>query len=119
VAKISPSGDRLEWATYLTGAAPDSVSTLVVAGDGNVYVAGTTTSTTLVPGPSGNPKGASRLFVAKIASDGKSLLAATYFGGSGTESIRKLALDAAGNVYIAGTTASADFPTTPGRISGL
>lgn len=114
VAKISPSGDRVEWATYLTGAAPDSVSTLAVAGDGNVYVAGTTTSTTLVPGPGGNKSGAPRLFVAKLSSDGKSLLAATYFGGSGTESIRKLALDPAGNVYIAGTTASVDFPTTPG-----
>jgi uncharacterized protein (TIGR03437 family) len=114
VAKISPSGDRVEWATYLTGAASDSVSTLAVAGDGNVYVAGTTTSTTLVPGPSGNPSGAPRIFVAKLSSDGKSLLAATYFGGSGTESIRKLVLDAAGNVYIAGTTASVDFPTTPG-----
>ena len=114
VAKISPSGESVEWATYLTGAAPDSVSTLAVAGDGNVYVAGTTTSATLVPGPSGNPSGAPRIFVAKLSSDGKSLLAATYFGGSGTESIRKLVLDAAGNVYIAGTTASADFPTTPG-----
>jgi hypothetical protein len=114
VAKTSPSGDRLGWAAYLTGAAPDSVSTLAVAGDGNVYVAGTTTSTALVPGPGGNPSGASRLFGAKLSSDDKSLLAATYFGGSGTESIRKLVLDAAGNVYVAGTTASADFPTTPG-----
>jgi len=114
VAKTSPSGDRLEWATYLTGASPDSVSTLAVSGDGNLYVAGATTSTTLVPGPGGNPSGAPRLFVAKLSSDGKSLLAATYFGGSGTESISKIVLDAAGNVYIAGTTASVDFPTTPG-----
>lgn len=113
VAKVSPDGDTVAWAAYLAGADSDSVRTLAIAADGNLYVAGTTTSTTLT-GPSGNPSGALRVFVAKVSSDGKSLLAATYFGGSGSDTVTKLALDPAGNVYIAGTTASTDFPTTPG-----
>ncbi len=36
---------------------------------------------------------------------------ATYLGGSGYDSPRALAVDAAGNAYIAGVTQSADFPT--------
>jgi uncharacterized protein (TIGR03437 family) len=37
-----------------------------------------------------------------------------YFGGSGTDAASAIATDAQGNVYIAGTTNSVDFPTTSG-----
>jgi len=39
---------------------------------------------------------------------------ATYLGGAGVESIRDAAVDAQGNVYVAGATQSANFPATPG-----
>ncbi len=39
---------------------------------------------------------------------------ATYFGGSRGDLVSAIALDASGNVYLAGTTRSADFPATPG-----
>ena len=38
----------------------------------------------------------------------------TYFGGSGWEHARDVFVDAAGNTYVCGGTASRDFPTTPG-----
>jgi hypothetical protein len=38
----------------------------------------------------------------------------TYFGGGTHEGIRDVEVDGAGNVYVAGTTGSPDFPTTPG-----
>jgi hypothetical protein len=48
----------------------------------------------------------------------------SYLGGSGAEGVSggngsgqletKVAVDAAGNIYVAGITASADFPSTPG-----
>src|SRR5262249_2445324 len=45
----------------------------------------------------------------------------TYLGGHGPDgaftSIASIAVDAAGNAYVTGTTESADFPTTPGAIS--
>ena len=39
---------------------------------------------------------------------------ATYFGGSGTEQCAAIALDDMGNVFVAGSTNSTDFPVTEG-----
>jgi hypothetical protein len=42
----------------------------------------------------------------------------TYLGGKAGEGIRDVEVDARGNVYVAGTTRSPDFPTTPGAYDG-
>jgi hypothetical protein len=42
----------------------------------------------------------------------------TYLGGSGGELIRDMTVDANGNIYVAGTSGSADFPRTPGKLPG-
>lgn len=41
-------------------------------------------------------------------------LASTFLGGSGGESNYRSVRDVDGNIYVASTTASTDFPTTPG-----
>src|SRR5438045_1817685 len=43
----------------------------------------------------------------------------TYLGGSKAELIRDLTVDAQGNIYVAGSTGSADFPRSPGELPGL
>ena len=53
-------------------------------------------------------------FLAKFLPDGKTLVFATYFGGMGNESAGSIALDASGNIWIAGGTSSYDLPVTPG-----
>ncbi len=40
------------------------------------------------------------------------LIYSTYLGGSGDDTAEGIATDAAGNVYVAGTTSSVDFPTS-------
>ncbi len=44
------------------------------------------------------------------------LIYSTFLGGSVRNSADALAVDSAGNTYIAGTTNSLDFPTTPGAL---
>ena len=56
------------------------------------------------------------LVVPLVSSQGRAydLAFSTYFGGSAGETIRDVEVDHLGNVYMAGTTRSPDFPTTPG-----
>jgi uncharacterized protein (TIGR03437 family) len=51
-------------------------------------------------------------FVAEFRPDGKTLVFASYFGGVGNETGNAIALDYAGNMWIAGTTDSTDLPVT-------
>ena len=79
----------------------------------------------VLPGPRRVParaiRGPSDAFVAKLNADGTRLLYSSYLGGSGGTSTltgsdegAAIAIDAAGNAYVAGYTKSYDFPTTPG-----
>src|SRR5206468_5770928 len=56
-------------------------------------------------------------FVAKLdptQSGAASLLYSTYLGGDADDAGEGIAVDAFGSVYVKGTTASSNFPTTPG-----
>lgn len=100
----------VEYATFLGGAADDRVLGVAVNAQGQAYVAGLTTSSNF-PGAPAALSGASDAFVAKLSADGSTLLWATYYGGSGNEDARGLAVDAAGNAYITGITDSLNLPT--------
>lgn len=123
VAKLSPAG-QLVYATYLGGANIDGAGDIAVDGLGRAVVTGMTASTGF---PTQNPlmgpqfafNGASSdAFVAVLAADGQSLAFSTYLGGDNNENIEGLggvALDAAGNMYVVGTTRSTDFPVVNAR----
>src|SRR5262249_3948727 len=53
-------------------------------------------------------------FVTTLNASGSSLLFSTYLGGTNDDFGMGLALDSAGNTYVAGITVSTDFPTTSG-----
>ncbi len=54
-------------------------------------------------------------FLTKLDPATGQIIFSTYFGGCGNDTVRGIALDAAGNIYLTGTTLSADFPVTAGR----
>ncbi len=108
--------------TPLNGAGNDIGHAIAVDGAGNVYVAGSTSSTdfigTVAPGGV-QPASAGEFdgFVAKIDPTGTTLLYSTYLGGSGTDEVEGIAVDAAGNAYVTGYTLSSDFPgVTPASL---
>jgi len=54
------------------------------------------------------------LFAGMTTGKSYHLTFSTFFGGSAGEGIRDVEVDSLGNIYVAGTTRSPDFPTTPG-----
>jgi len=131
VTKLNSAGTNLVYSTFLGGSGSDRANAMAIDGSGNAYVAGTTTSPDfpVVAGAfqpvnkaaAGNHAGTA--FVTQFNSSGTTLVYSTFLGGSGAvnsanqavgDTAYGLALDAAGNVYVAGTTWSADFPATQG-----
>lgn len=97
------------------GSGTDDPGGLAVAPDGTVFVSGTTTSTDF-PGVAGGQQssnaGGKDGFVAHYSADLKTLLQATYLGGSDSDTVADLAVAGDGTLYVAGTTTSTDFPVT-------
>ena len=52
----------------------------------------------------------------KLNPAGSALVYSTYLGGSGDDNGNGIAVDAAGNAYVTGSTRSTNFPTTPGGL---
>ncbi len=123
IAKYSPAG-ALVYLTYLGGAGDEGATALAVDPAGNVYVTGATTSADFPTvnayqshfaglGGSGYARFGDA-FVAKLSPTGKSLLYSTYLGGSLDDIGFAIAVDGAGNAYVAGGTLSSNFPVTAG-----
>ncbi|MFN0103991.1 MAG: hypothetical protein ACKV2U_18145, partial [Bryobacteraceae bacterium] len=113
LAKVAPNG-TLVWATYFAGNGTDLISAIAFARNGNLIVAGNTTSTNLLPNRQGYQPLPASLFLAHLTPDGATISRATYFGGKDADLIESLVFEGAGHIYIAGSARSAPFPTTPG-----
>lgn len=116
VAKLSPNGASLVYATYLGGSQYNYPYAIAVDSTGAAYVTGLTESPDfpLKNALYSSLNGGEDAFVTKFNPAGSSLVYSTYIGGSGADYALGLALDSAHNVYIAGSTQSSDYPTTTG-----
>ena len=116
VTKLDPSGSTLIYSTYLGGGNSDRGADIALDESGNAYVTGNTSSSDF---PTANPLqpviGSIALggdaFVAKLNPEGSSLVYSTYLGGSGSDIVSGIDVDASGNAYVIGKTESSDFPT--------
>ena len=108
------------YSTYFGGAGTDTASGIALDAAGKAYIVGSSTSLNLPTSTTAYQKtnaGASDAFVAEFdpaQTAASSLVFATYLGGSGNDSANAVALDASENIYVTGSTASSNFPVTPG-----
>lgn len=102
------------YATYLGGSGEDEGTAIAVDDEGNAFVTGNTTSINFpsVAGGSQARGGSGDVFVTKINPDGTSFVYSTYFGGTGRDYARGIAVDGQGNAYLTGSTESYDDPQT-------
>jgi len=113
VAKLNSTGSALVYSTYLGGSDYDYGYGIAVDSVGDAYVSGRTASADF---PTVNPlqgtkHGGYDVFVAKLNAAGSALVYSTYLGGSEDDFGYGIAVDSAGNAYVAGGTMSTDFPT--------
>lgn len=121
VAKVTPDGSRLEYATFYGGTWYELGHAIAVDDAGRAYIAGESNSADLpVPVTAFDPDYTPTLvryydaFLARFAADGAALTYATYLGDSGVDIAYGLVLGPENRVTLVGSTSSADFPTTVG-----
>ena len=111
VSKLSASGSTLLYSTFLGGSGQDIAYAVALDSMGNAYVTGDTVSANFpslhsLQGPGGDRDA----FVSKLSALGSTLLYSTYLGGADKDQARGIAVNAAGDAYVAGYTVSTNFP---------
>jgi hypothetical protein len=119
IAKLNPSGSKLLWATYFgdatgSGDGVGGSGAIAIDAAGNSYITGVAGQllpqvNSIQPASSGG----SQAFAAKIDPTGSKLLFSTLLGGlAGSQEGSGIAVDASGNIYVAGNTNAASSLTT-------
>lgn len=140
ISKFSADGSQLLYSTYIGGNNSETPHSIVCNAAGEIYIFGvtgsanfpTTTNAFQTTFKSGNNADVNNIkftsgtdiFVLKLNATGTSLLASTFVGGTKNDGVNlntlnynygdqfrgDITLDASGNVYVASTTYSTDFP---------
>ncbi len=109
--------------TYLGGAGYDYAEGVAIDARGHAVIVGPTSSRDfpVVAGvfqnelPSAGGPAQDSGFITHLHRSGRALLASTYYGGSGEDAIRGVAIGAAGSIYVVGDTNSSDLSVPGGR----
>lgn len=113
VAKLNASGNALVYATYFGGNSSETGSDIAVNSRRQASLVGQTWSEDIPLHnalQSAHGGGSTDAFVAQISRAGKTLMYASYLGGSRGDGANSIAVDSRRHVYIVGETTSDDFP---------
>ncbi len=108
LVKFNGSGAR-QWGTYYGDNGYENINSVATDLSGSVFICGASTSATGIASVGAFKQtltGSPNAFVAKFNSTGTTRYWGTYYGGIGPDVAWSIATDAAGNVYMAGTTFS-------------
>jgi len=118
VSKLSGDGQTLMWSTFVGGSEVDSFFDMAVDASGDLVCVGYTASTDypttagvfqdFFAGPPYDHT------ISTLSADGSTLQVSSYLGGTDRDACRGIAIDDAGDLYLAGFSFSTDFPVTPG-----
>ena len=138
ITVFEPLGTTMLYATYLGGTASDHPHSMVVNGNGQLIVMGTTGSTNfpILNAIQSNNSGGSTvningysfnksdIFITRFNTTGTSILSSTYLGGSGNDGLNvsiienygdasrgEVVVDGADNIYVTASTNSTNFPS--------
>jgi RHS repeat-associated protein len=124
LTKLNATGDALLYSTYLGGQYRAYGNAIAVNVYGNAYLTGATdspdfptTAGVVQPTYGGKPQQGGNGFVTEFNTTGTTLVYSTFLGGrsnGANDAGAGIALDAAGDAYVTGSTNSANFPTTLG-----
>jgi len=118
VASMDVSLNTLHAATFLGGSARDYSNAMAIHQNNSIFICGYTESSNF-PTTSGTfdsffNGGLYDATVSKFSADLTNLLASTFLGGNNMDFCYALVVDDSDRVYVAGHTASYNFPITPG-----
>jgi len=114
LAKFLPDGQTLVFSTYFGGMGNDVGQGIALDASGNIWITGSTSSYDLPVTQGafqGALNGATNAFLAKFSGAGQ-LLAASFLGGSNTDSGLGVAMSPQGNPWLTANSNSTDFPVT-------
>ncbi len=121
ISKISPSGDKIQYSTFIGGSSYDTAVSIVIDDQKCAYVTGYSVNAsdfpTTVNAINETSNGEVEAFVCKISPDGSTLEYSTLIGAEADDRSHDIDVDPSGNAYIVGYTNSINFSTTPGCIN--
>jgi hypothetical protein len=111
VTKVRMSDKTIVYSTLVGGKSSDVGKAIAIDNIGNAYITGFTYSTDYPTpgGPYPRPNGDKDAFLTKLDISGRNVYS-TYLGGAEKDEGNGVAVDSNNNVYVVGSTLSANFP---------
>lgn len=114
ILKLNSTGNGIVFSSYLGGSDHDEINDLAIDLENNIYVVGYTASSNFPITGNAFDKTFEYFtegFVTKLSNTGQSVIYSSFVGAERNDFCNAIALDSSNNMYITGTTKSANFPT--------